>query len=104
MSERNHDVGRFCLCVSDHRPAPLELNAHHVWPLANGGPDVPENIVWLCPTAHTNVHELLRLMMKAGRPMTDAQLSALVPQAVSRYAASLARLGWRRIVSQSMDG
>ena len=53
-----------CLCVKWHRPKPLILHAHHVWPLGDGGPDEDENLVWLCPTTHNNVHQLWRLTKK----------------------------------------
>lgn len=56
----SHDHGKVCTCVADHNPEPQELHRHHIWPLAQGGPDTEENIAWLCPTSHVNVHELLR--------------------------------------------
>jgi hypothetical protein len=43
-----HDEGRRCVCVTEHRPRPDELHAHHTWPLSEGGPDIPENLTWLC--------------------------------------------------------
>lgn len=44
----------------------MELNHHHVVPKYAGGTDAPENMVWICPTTHANVHELLRAWEKAG--------------------------------------
>ena len=85
----SHDHAQRCACSADHRPAPLELHAHHIHPLYLGGPDVPDNKVWLCPTAHTNVHELLRLMMRAGR-LTWGEVTTTSEQPVSRYAFRLA--------------
>ena len=61
----SHDTGQVCACAADHRPAPLELHAHDVYPLYLGGAEHGE-LVWLCPTAHVNVHELLRLMIRDG--------------------------------------
>ena len=61
-----HDDGRICDCVRDHVPNPHELHRHHVWPLALGGPDAEWNLVWLCPTAHVNTHELLREWFRLG--------------------------------------
>lgn len=49
-----------CLCVANHTPEPRELHRHHIHPLFLGGPDVAENLVWLCPSSHSNVHMLLR--------------------------------------------
>lgn len=54
-----HDVDRECNCVSYHSPVPQHLVRHHIVPLSYGGPDTEDNIVWLCPTAHGNVHKLL---------------------------------------------
>lgn len=88
-----HDDGRRCLCVSEHRPAPLELDRHHVWPLALGGPDTDENILWCCPNCHRNTHEVLRLLIRGGR-LTYSQVAAVQPQPVSRYAYALAVRGY----------
>jgi hypothetical protein len=93
----SHDDGAECICVSEHRPAVLEHTHHHIWPMESGGPSVPENMVWLCPTAHYNVHELLRLMVKAGRPLSNYELGALEEHPVSRYAAEIARQGYDRM-------
>jgi hypothetical protein len=98
----SHDEGQVCLCVADHRPAPLELEHHHVWPLGMGGPDVAANLVWLCSTAHGNVHELLRLILAADRPLSDYELQQPEDRPVSRYAAVLAREGYRRFTERSL--
>ena len=37
---------------------------HHIWPLGMGGSDVAANRVAICPTGHTNVHDLLRAALK----------------------------------------
>lgn len=63
-----HDHGRTCLCVTDHRPRPDELHAHHIWPLSKGGPDTDTALLWLCPTMHVNVHELWRMWDRWGGP------------------------------------
>ncbi len=84
----SHDAGRACLCHIFHRPAPLELHAHHVLPVYLGG-DPDAETVWLCPTAHTNVHELLRLMLRDG-PLSWQVVLDRYDQPVSRYAYTLA--------------
>lgn len=89
----SHDHGKSCLCMTTHRPYPLELNAHHVWPLGMGGPDTANNIVWLCPSAHYNVHELLRHMVRADRTLSNYELRAMYDVPVSEYAAQIARQG-----------
>jgi len=83
-----HDAGQACACAADHRPAPLELHAHHVYPVYLGGAENGE-LVWLCPTAHVNVHELLRLMLRDG-VLTWTAATVLYEQPVSRYAYALA--------------
>ena len=89
----SHDAGQRCACVSEHRPAPLELDRHHVWPLYLGGPDTPEAIVWCCPNCHRNTHEIFRLLITGGR-RTYTQINAMYEQPVSRYAYELALRGF----------
>ncbi len=89
----SHDEGQRCACVSEHRPAPLEHDGHHAWPLGMGGPDTDENIVWVCPTTHRNAHELLRLLIRSGR-LTYTQVADLYDVPVSRYAYALALRGY----------
>lgn len=91
-----HDDGRVCRCVSEHRPAPLELERHHVWPLGMGGPEDDWNVEWVCPTTHTNAHELLRAMMRQDRPIPLEEFSREYPQPVSRWAHHLAVVGYLR--------
>ncbi len=91
----SHDEGAICMCVTEHRPPVLEYERHHILPLYLGGTEEGE-IVWICPTSHANCHELLRLMLRAGRALTDYELQALEDRPVSRYAANLAREGFRR--------
>jgi hypothetical protein len=59
---------RWCKCVTVHHPQQLpdEAEGHHRWPLAYGGPDIPENMDWLCSTTHTKVHNLWRHYARAG--------------------------------------
>lgn len=98
----SHDGEAVCLCCAEHRPPVLEYEAHHVWPKGMGGPDVPENLVWVCGNTHSNTHELLRHILRAGRPLTDHELSALEERPVSRYAAALAREGYRRFTDNTL--
>ena len=41
------------------------VERHHIHPLEFDGPDTAANLIYLCPTSHTAVHELLRLMIKS---------------------------------------
>lgn len=97
-----HDHDQVCECVADHRPAPAELNLHHVWPLGWGGPDDRKdwrrggNGAWACPTLHVNVHELLRLYVTHAGPPPYAVL--VEHRLLNRYGRLLAAEGWRREV------
>lgn len=97
----NHDKGQKCGCSADHNPDPLELNEHHVWPLGMGGADVASNKVWLCPTAHTNVHEILRIFLKEGvRSYTD--INDRYEQVVNRYCYAVALRGYQAWLSSTL--
>lgn len=100
----SHDEAARCLCVSEHRPGVLEYEWHHVLPLAMGGDNTPPGVldgngVWLCPTAHTNVHELLRVFLRVG-PLTWGEALAEWDRPVSRYAYDLAMRGYEAVVAQ----
>lgn len=61
-----------CHCVGKHIPKPMELHKHHIWPTGEGGPESKANLLYLCPTTHSNVHRLWRLYEKyEGRPPWD---------------------------------
>lgn len=79
-----------------HRPAPLELERHHIQPRYLGGTDDLGNIAWVCPTTHTNVHELLRAMVSAKYVIGYSVFQADYEQPVSRYAYDLAADGFMR--------
>lgn len=95
----SHDEGWQCHCVTEHRPAPLELERHHIHPLGLGGPDVVQNVAWVCPTTHTNVHELLRWFINESRVVPWRDVTDRYEQAVSRYAYDLAKEGYQRYVA-----
>lgn len=88
----SHDEGRICVCVANHNPNPMELHRHHIKPLAFGGTRTPDNEVWLCPTSHANVHELLREII---RHEGDAPWD--IRKRFGLYIRDLADEGWRRI-------
>ena len=94
----SHDDGRVCECVADHRPRYDELNRHHVVPLYAGGPDTAENVVWICPNAHTSVHELLRAWTRhAGEPPWALR------RTFSPFIRALAERGWHGIQALDTD-
>jgi hypothetical protein len=91
-----------CRCSRTHHPDPTELHGHHVRPLYLGGDDSPVNLIWLCPTGHANVHEMIRLMMKVGR-LTHGEMRAHFPERLNAYLYRVAVEGydaWR--ASQSL--
>ncbi len=51
-------------CFVHRHKDPQPVDKHHVWPLSEGGPDVKDNLVALCPNGHRRVHEYLRLLKK----------------------------------------
>lgn len=104
MSEPFHgryDVAATCACVAEHRPAPLTFEWHHIRPLAMGGEDTKYGIhgrngIWLCPTAHTNTHEILRLMVAAQSLLTYGEVDASIARPINRYAHLIAMHGYIR--------
>ena len=99
---RSHDAGARCLCSDAHRPLVLEYEHHHVWPKGMGGPDVPANLVWLCPTTHTNAHELMRLLQRG--QLTPALRAEVTRTKAGRYALALAELGLLRDAAGALVG
>jgi hypothetical protein len=49
-----------CECCGEYRPFKVQgnlfLEVHHVQPLAEGGPDIVENTVAVCPNCHRSLH------------------------------------------------
>jgi len=54
-----------------------------------GGDDLPTNKTWLCPTAHVNVHELLRLLVAGKGVVAWDELRRF-----SLFTRALARKGY----------
>jgi len=67
-----------CACIRFHRPVPVEEEGHH--PIPTGEPFFgakTQALVWLCPSAHVNVHSCIRVHLKArklGRAPTKVEL------------------------------
>lgn len=49
-----------CEIHGEHKPNPRLNHRHHIWPRGEGGPDIADNIVVVCPTGHVNIHELIK--------------------------------------------
>lgn len=81
-----------CPCRAEHAPSVPWTHRHHVWPLYAGGPDVEDNVVYICPATHDWVHVILRAFDKAGE---------VVPRQRTwpYYAYSLAVQGYEKMRS-----
>lgn len=80
-----------CLCVANHNPKPRQLHKHHIQPLYLEGPDTSENLIWLCPTAHANVHVLIRRWES-----NDGSPAWWTLKHFSPFIRHLAMVGWLR--------
>ena len=85
-----------CRCSTKHVPKPTVLDAHHIWPHAAGGPTVPANLVWLCPTAHRNVHELLDAWHRTGKTTSTGSHNPFIRK--------IAQAGWQAIQDHNVPG
>jgi hypothetical protein len=96
-----HDILRTttvaCQLHPRHSPHPHVNHWHHVWPRGEGGPDIPENRIAVCPTGHYNIHQLIKLL-KAER----AQLPYSVLRTFSFEERHYAQLGYERITRGQM--
>ncbi len=97
-----HDHGQVCECSVYHQPGVLENVLHHIWPSSDGGPDDPNNEVFICPTAHYNVHELYRAMKKEDRQISFYEFGTRYQTQMSKYAYKIAALGFRRFKDQAI--
>lgn len=79
-----------CVCVADHNPEPRELHRHHIIPLYLGGPDEESNLVWLCPSSHSNVHMLIRRWES-----NDGEPAWWTRRLFGIYIRDLAEAGWK---------
>lgn len=87
-------MGRACWAHKHRDDVPIEV--HHVWPTADGGPNVPANRVPLCANAHSSTHDLLAKMRKA----KTVRLPWLVQIRYGSKVRRLARAGYTAIQSR----
>lgn len=86
-----------CQLHSRHMPETHINHRHHVFPLGDGGPDIEDNIVVVCPTGHTNLHDLIsHYKMYQGNPPYQ------ITRRYSLEERKYAKLGWDRISRKSM--
>ena len=77
-----------CYLHEYHSPEVASFDEHHAIPRYYGGPDIPSNIVVVCPTGHRNVHTLLRLFEMIG-------LEDVNQNTWGRSTWALAERGWK---------
>ncbi len=58
--------GVSCVLHRYHSPVPASFDEHHAIPVSMGGPDVPSNLVVVCPTGHRNVHVCIAKLIRGG--------------------------------------
>jgi hypothetical protein len=88
-----------CRCVREHRPRPLTIEKHHVFPKGL------QELVWgrvrdketvpLCGNAHNSVHLLLDLLL-AGKPLpahTNAYHKKLAERGFALYVNAIHGVG-----------
>jgi hypothetical protein len=92
---------RRCECVKTHVPVVLddEAEGHHVWPLGEGGPDRPGNMLYLCGSSHNSVHALWRQYVKHGGAPPPAVL-----QRYRQYVRGIVADGWRQAHPPTPEG
>lgn len=86
-----------CQIHRTHIPKSHINEVHHIWPLGDGGPDIPDNKIVACATGHNSIHDLLNKYRQAcGQPAAETL------RHYSREERRLAALGWQRIQRQAM--
>lgn len=96
--------GKRCIAHAHEYLAPEEY--HHVQPLSRGGLTKPDNMVWLCANAHSDVHYFLDLIEK--RAKQQQRRPEAVPGAVADHFGpkirQIARRGWAEYADEFMSG
>lgn len=84
-----------CGCRKEHAPPVPWTHRHHVWPLYAGGPDIEENIAYVCPATHDWAHVIWRAFETHGGAIETRR------QAWPHYAYELALRGWTDMMAAS---
>ena len=67
-------------CFIDGQDVPVEmLEVHHKWPQAYGGPDTPDNRIYLSPTNHSMVHKIALKLGTGNQGVAKDMVSILLP-------------------------
>lgn len=88
---------RPCLLHRKHAPEPVFNHLHHEWPLGEGGPDIPTNMVVVCPAGHDRIHQLLNAYRRAG-----GDPGWMVRRRYYVAERRVAALGWARMQRGAM--
>lgn len=81
-----------CPCRSEHAPSVPWTHGHHLWPLFAGGPDSPENLVYVCPATHDWAHVIWRVFEKNDGPVSRQRTWPF-------YAYNIAVEGWEMMTA-----
>lgn len=73
--------------------------SHHVWPVGDGGPNIPANRIWLCYNGHMSVHSYIDKLRVS---KTSKAIPWVIRRRYGRRVRALAELGWDRIQRQAM--
>lgn len=81
-----------------HIPSSHQNHIHHIWPLGEGGPNVKENTIVVCPTGHANIHVILHEMkIMRGHVTYNSYLRQF-----SFQERRVAKLGWDRMQRKAL--
>jgi hypothetical protein len=86
-----------CELHGRHLPESHINHRHHVWPLGDGGPDISDNIIVICPTGHMNVHDLV-----SHYKMLMGEVPYTILRTYSFEERRVAKLGYDRLTRKSM--
>lgn len=87
--------------VHRHREL-VPMETHHVWPLGEGGPDIPANKVRICMNAHGSVHSYLDMLLRRQRRGETGKIDWKIRRQYGRKTRALAELGFQRIQNQAI--
>lgn len=93
MSEASYTTALPCQVHGRHSPTSHINHVHHIWPQADGGPNVADNKVVVCPTGHYNIHTILDAWRKG---------NSVDMRRYSQGERAYAYLGWMRMQRGAM--
>lgn len=100
----SHHGDVFCRCMTEHRPAPLDTERHHIWPEGDGGPTTDENLIDICDTTHKNAHIMMAVMKRRHEVVPYSYFATYYQVPVSKYAYDLAKRGYESLRDSRVVG